>query len=576
MYEYDLQTRKNFRSAWYPNFWDVLAFALVFFFFYVISDTLHSMRFASIEHSIDHINLDYTSLSKYALRSVVRMFLALFVSLMVTFFLGTLAARSAFWERIIIPLVDILQSAPILGYLTLAASLLTRYFPGQVAGYEVVAIFAIFTSQVWNMIFSFYQSLRMVPEHMHEASALMQLTKAQKFWRVEVPFAMPDLLMNVMVSLSTGWFYVVESEAILTMYDQRILLPGIGSYMWVANQQGNSSALFAAVMAMFLVILAYDQLIFRPLTHFIRIYQADEEGTTGRSWFVNMVSRTRLFRSMMLYGSGVLSYIMLLMFRYSRSVASPEQYVISRRLLIYQRLSLLVIFVATVYAASVMDLNKIPFTEIYLMLYVGLWTLLRIVVLLTVCVLLWTPVGVWIGCRPKVSDRLLPVIQFLAAFPPNLLYPMLMEYILRYGLNVEVWCAPLMILGTQWYILFNVISAVRSIPKETLYAIRSLRIRGWLLWRRLLIPVVAPHLVTGSMAAAGGAWNAAIVAEIITWQGTTTKATGLGAYIYTAVTEGNAVHHVWAIAVMCFYVVVINRMFWNPLYRFVIKHYASV
>ena len=576
MYEYDLQTRKNFRSAWYPNFWDVLAFALVFFFFYVISDTLHSMRFASIEHSIDHINLDYTSLSKYALRSVVRMFLALFVSLMVTFFLGTLAARSAFWERIIIPLVDILQSAPILGYLTLAASLLTRYFPGQVAGYEVVAIFAIFTSQVWNMIFSFYQSLCMVPEHMHEASALMQLTKAQKFWRVEVPFAMPDLLMNVMVSLSTGWFYVVESEAILTMYDQRILLPGIGSYMWVANQQGNSSALFAAVMAMFLVILAYDQLIFRPLTHFIRIYQADEEATTGRSWFVNMVSRTRLFRSMMLYGSGVLSYIMLLMFRYSSNASSPEQYVISRRLLTYQRLALLMIFLATAYAASVMDVSKIPFADIQHMLYVGLWTLLRIVVLLTVCVVLWTPVGVWIGSRPKVSDRLLPVIQFLAAFPPNLLYPMLMEYILRYGLDVEIWCAPLMILGTQWYILFNVISAVRSIPKETLYAIRSLRIRGWLLWRRLLIPVVAPHLVTGSMAAAGGAWNAAIVAEIITWQGTTTKATGLGAYIYTAVTEGNAVHHVWAIAVMCFYVVVINRMFWNPLYRFVIKHYASV
>ena len=576
MYEYDLQTRKNFRFAWYPNIWDLLAFAVVFLGFYLIGDTLHSMTTTSVDMSVDHIQLDYWSLSRYALHSVVRMFVALAISLLVTFFLGTLAARSAFWERIIIPTVDVLQSAPILGYLTLAASLLMRYFPGQSIGFELVALFTIFTSQVWNMIFSFYQSLRMVPAHMHEASALMQLTKQQKFWRIEVPFAMPDLIMNMMVSLSTSWFYVVESEAILIMHDQRVLLPGIGSYMWVANQQGDSRALIAAVLVMFLVILAYDQLIFRPLTHFIRIYQADDEVPMSRSWFVSMISRTRVFRHMVAYGNTLLSYLMLLMFRYSRSSVSPESSEIGRELGFFQKMFFIVLVMMVFGLVARVDMSLIPFTQISEMIYVGSWTLLRIAVLLVLCVLFWTPIGVWIGFRAQLADRILPVIQFLAAFPPNLLYPLLMEYILRYGLDVDIWCAPLMVLGTQWYIVFNVISAVRSIPKETLYAVRSVRLRGWLLWRRLIIPTIAPHLVTGTMAAAGGAWNAAMVAEVIFWQGNVTKATGLGSYIYTAVANGDVQGHVWAIAVMCAYVVVINRLFWNPLYRYVIKHYANI
>lgn len=576
MYEFDLQTRKNFRYAWYPNFWDILAFAIVFLAFYLISVTLLSMTHERVEIGVDHIQLDLWSLGRYAMHSVVRMFLALIISLVVTFVLGTMAARSAFWERIIIPMVDILQSAPILGYLTLAASVLLHYFPGNNIGFELVALFAIFTSQVWNMIFSFYQSLRTVPMHMHEAAALMQLTKQQKFWRIEVPFAMPDLLMNMMVSLSTAWFYVVESEAILLMHDQRMLLPGIGSYMWVANRQGDSEALMCAVVAMFIVILAYDQLIFRPLTHFIRIYQADDEVPMSRSWFVSMVSRTRMFKYIVNYGSTLLSYWMLLMFRYSRNVSSPESVVVGRALGVLQRV-FFVLVVALVFAGAYsVDLSQLPVAEIATMFYVGGWTLARIAVLLTLCVLFWVPVGVWIGFRPQLADAIMPIIQFLAAFPPNLLYPMLMELILRYKLNVDIWCAPLMILGTQWYILFNVITAIRNIPKEMLYAVRAVRLRGLVLWRRLIIPVIAPHLVTGTMAAAGGAWNAAIVAEVIDWQGKITKATGLGAYIYTAVAEGNTQEHVWAIAVMCAYVVMINRLFWNPLYRFVTKRYASI
>ena len=574
MYEYDVQARKSQPSGWLPNLWDLIAFAATICFFYLLSDALSTMVATKVSVSAQTIDLSLMALPRYAWYSVVRMFLALLISLLVTFVLGTLAARSAFWERIIIPMIDILQSLPILGWLTVAAMCVVRWFPANMLGFELVALFAIFTSQVWNMILSFYQSLRMVPEYFEEAAAVMRLSRLQKFWRIDVPFAMPDLLTNIMLSLSAGWFYVMESEAIL-VDNQHVLLPGVGSYMHMANQTGDGYALLAAFMAMFLVILAYDQLLFRPILHWIRTYEADEEGLVSRSWLVRFVSRTRWFRWCMGWLRWIGAMLMMAMVASSRNLVIPQEWSMqdSQRLSRLQQYLLLMIVASILTVFMHFVVWNVDVAMLSRLLFLGACTGLRIVLLLIFCVLLWVPVGVWIGFRVQISDRVLPVLQFLAAFPPNLLYPVLMEIILRQGLNVEIWCAPLMLLGTQWYILFNVITAIRSIPKDWLYAQKTLRLRGWLRWKKLIIPVIAPHLVTGSMAAAGGAWNVSIVTEVIRWHGKEIHATGLGTYISLAAADGKVVEHISAVVVMCLYVVVLNRLFWYPLCRMVMHRY---
>jgi NitT/TauT family transport system permease protein len=392
-----------------------------------------------------------------------------------------------------------------------------------------------------------------------------------------VPYAMPDLLMNMMVSLSAGWFYIMESEAIVVSgRSGRILLPGLGSYMWQANLQENYTALLWALLAMFVVILCYDQLMFRPLLHIVRGYQSNDDDHLNRSWIVNLLSRTRWTKWGVSRVHDLFSECLAYFARYSRVVpmsfsSDRQQVVVS---LMVRWFLLLSFTVLTVYA--VWSIAQIVTVEALLrILMLGFFTFLRVFILLLVCVLIWVPVGVWIGFRPTVAARVMPVIQFLAAFPPNMLYPFLMWIILTYGLNVNIWCAPLMVLGTQWYILFNVISAVQAIDKELAYVIKHLGVTGVQRWRCFILPSIAPHLVSGAMAAAGGAWNASIVAEVLTWGGDTRVAYGLGAYIHETAVRGELNLHILAVLVMCFYVVVINRVFWHPLYRYVERRFAS-
>ena len=236
MNEFEFKTRVDSSPMLLPNIWDLVAFAFTLGLFFLLGQTVQSMAYGEMSIHGQGIDLSIYALPGYAWCSVVRMFAALFFSLLVTFFLGTLAARSALAERIIIPMVDVLQSIPILGYLTVAATVLVKVFQGGTFGFEMVALFAIFTSQVWNMILSFYQSLILLPSEMTELAAVMRFRRMQKFWRMDVPYAMPDLLMNMMVSLSAGWFYIMESEAILISgQSEKVLLPGLGSYMWKAN-----------------------------------------------------------------------------------------------------------------------------------------------------------------------------------------------------------------------------------------------------------------------------------------------------------------------------------------------------
>lgn len=576
MSEFEFKARTGVRQFDLPNVWDWVALALMLVVFFLIGQTLQNMAYTDVDVKRHVIDLSLSALPKYALCSVVRMFVALFFSLLVTLVLGTWAARSSLAERLIIPMVDVLQSIPILGYLTVAASVLVKVFNGGVLGFELVAIFVIFTSQVWNMILSFYQSLIMMPQEYREMASVMQLRRVQKFWRMDVPYAMPDLIMNMMVSLSAGWFYIMESEAIsLSGQKERVMLPGLGSYMWEANLQQNNYALWWALVAMFVVILCYDQLMFRPLMHFVRSYQSDDDEHLHRSWIVNLVSRTHWFKWAFACLRSLFGYFLLFLSRYSRVVRmSVDQEPIRWWLSVGVQwfLTAVLIFLVSYIVWSTMQIVSLSMLcKIFLY---GLVTFFRVFVLLLLCMALWVPVGVWIGFRPRIANLTMPVIQFLAAFPPNMLYPLLMEIILVYKLNVNIWCAPLMILGTQWYILFNVISAVQAIDKELVYVARHLDLKGYQYWKCLIFPSIAPHLISGAMAASGGAWNASIVAEVLTWGGQTKMAYGLGAYIHQTSVDGQLSLHILAILVMCFYVVMINRLFWQPLYRYVEKRFS--
>src|SRR5439155_12259976 len=514
------------------------------------------------------ISLDPRRLPEYALRTVLRMAAALVVSLAFSFPYAALAAKSPQAEKILIPVLDILQSVPILGFLSISVTGFIALFPGRLLGVECAAIFAIFTSQAWNMTFSLYQSFRTVPVELTEAARMYQLSAWQRFWRLEVPHGMPPLIWNMMMSVSAGWFFVVASEAI-TVSGQSILLPGIGSYIATAIEQRNLGAIGYAVMVMLVVTLLYDQLLFRPLLAWSRKFVGDprDDEDYARPWFLIVLQRARLFD---LVQSGVLAVNRAIDQGIGALVrAAPGGRLAAPRSPFFERLFdailLLLAGAAIVWIVVFIRASVAP-SEIAWVFVLGLITAVRVMVLIALASLIWVPIGVWIGLRPRIADLAQPLVQFLAAFPANLFFPVAVVLILHFGLSPEIWLSPLMILGTQWYILFNVIGGTAGLSAELQLAAGNLGVRRWLWWRRVMLPAIFPAYVTGAVTAAGGSWNASIVSEIVQWGDTTLRATGIGAYITRYTAEGDAARIALGIGVLCLYVLAFNRLLWRRLY----------
>jgi NitT/TauT family transport system permease protein len=557
-----------------PNYWDLIALPLVLGLLALVA--WGGIAMAARYHVGDAlpISLDPWKLPQYALRTVLRMAAALAASLVFSLGYAALAAKSRSAEKILIPVLDILQSVPILGFLSITVSGFIALFPGRLLGVECAAIFAIFTSQAWNMTFSLYQSLRTVPGELTEAARMYHLSTWQRFWRLEVPHGIPALVWNMMMSVSGGWFFVVASEAI-TVSGRSILLPGIGSYIATAIAQRNLAAIGYAVLVMLVVIILYDQLLFRPLLAWSRKFKddlADDEENT-RPWFLMVLQRARLFDLVQL---GVLSLnrgldrlfnaIVRHVPRRARALARAP----AARAMWPERAFDLALLLATATVVVWMMrfvLASVPLREVGWAFVLGAITALRVLVLIALASLIWVPIGVWIGLRPQIADRAQPVVQFLAAFPANLFFPIAVVLILALRLNPEVWLSPLMILGTQWYILFNVIGGTASLPAELRLAAGNLGVRRWLWWRRVMLPAIFPAYVTGAVTAAGGSWNASIVAEIVQWGDTTLTATGLGAYIAEYTASGDAARITLGIGVLCLYVLAFNRLLWRRLYN---------
>ena len=568
---------KNEAISWpIPNYWDALALVLVLgaLIVFVLGAGEMVGHFHLGEKII--ISLNPEKLPYYALRSVMRMLIALGCSLIFTFTIGTLAAKNKHAERFLIPVIDILQSVPILGYLSFTVVGFLALFRGNMLGPECACIFVIFTAQVWNMTLSFYQSLRSVPEDLKEAAMMFRLSAWQKFWRVEVPFAMPGLIWNTMLSMSASWVYLVASEAI-TVANQNITLPGIGSYIALAISHADKTAIFYAILAMFIVIFLYDQLLFRPLVAWGEKFKAEESASevVSKSWVLDLFQRAEFFQFLGYYLTRLGdAFVNLKYFRRRHKIIMTHHISFWQKCLI--TLWNIILCAAIIVAATVLYhfiFSSVTSAQAGRVIYLGMITAFRVISMIIISSIIWLPIGVWIGLNPRASEIVQPIAQFLAAFPVNLLFPIAAILIMTYKLNVNIWTSPLMILGTQWYILFNVIAGTVAIPKNLKMAVDTLNVRGWLWWKKLILPGIFPYYITGVITAAGGAWNISILSEAVTWGKIQLHATGLGAYISDVVYRGNFPDIALGITVMSLYVLLINRCVWRPLYNLAERRY---
>ena len=561
-------------TGFWPNLYDAAIFLLVVGVFVLVAHGFREMNAPATQLATAPVTLDVARLPEYALRTTLRMFAAIVASLVFTFVVATLAARSRKAELVILPALDILQSVPVLGFLTFTVTFFLQLFPGSVMGAECAAIFAIFTAQAWNMAFSFYQSLRTVPRDLDEVARHYRFSPWLRFWRLDVPFAAPGLIWNTMMSMSGGWFFVVASEAI-TVGDTTVMLPGIGSWLALAIEARVIDAVLLAIAMMAAVILAYDQLIFRPIVAWADKFRFEQTAADSQphSWVYDFWRRSRLRPHLVRAVGWGADRIALLPTPLTRPPARPKFGAPSRT---GERIWIAVLALLAGYALwqiAMYARTTLGFADLRIAVFDGLLTLTRVLVLIALASLVWVPIGVWIGLRPRLATTLQPVAQFLAAFPANVVFPVAVVAIVSLRLDPNIWLSPLMILGTQWYILFNVIAGASAIPTDLRDVSALFRLRSWAWWRKVAVPSILPYYVTGALTAAGGSWNASIVAEVVSWGDTHLRAEGLGAYIAEATTAGDYPRVVLGIVVMAAMVTTCNRILWRPLYRLAENRY---
>jgi NitT/TauT family transport system permease protein len=473
----------------------------------------------------------------------------------------------------ILPTLDILQSVPVLGFLSATVTFFIALVPGHILGLELASIFAIFTSQVWNLTFAFHQALVTLPREQAEALRLYRVSGWQRFTHFELPAGIIPLVWNGMMSFGGGWFFLAASEAI-TVLNRELLLPGIGSFMALAVRMADMRALGWAVLTMVILIVAVDVLFWRPLVVWAEKFKLEESqaGDVPTSRVLDLFRRSHLVpwvEARLARLDERLDHL------WRRSLGEPgtARAERGRRARWLAGLPWIVIGLLMLRGIAFVA-TDVSGAEVARVVGLGALTLLRVAAVVVLAALVWTPVGTWIGMNPRISRLAQPIVQVLASFPANFLFPVFALVFVRFGLSLEWGGALLMALGAQWYILFNTIAGAMAIPNDLREMARNLGVRGVALWRALILPAIFPAWVTGGLTAAGGAWNASIVAEVVNWGDTTLEATGLGAYVTAATTAGDWPRIVLGVAVMSAYVVTINRLVWRRLERLAIGRYS--
>jgi NitT/TauT family transport system permease protein len=522
------------------------------------------------------VSTDPADLPYYAVRSLLRMFIGLILSVLFTFVYAEAAARLRRAEKVLIPLLDILQSVPVLGFLTVTVTAFINLFPGSELGLECASIFAIFTSMAWNMTFAFYHSLISQPRDLDEAARIMRLTKWQRFWRLDVPGGMIPLVWNGMMSFGGAWFFLAASESI-SVLNHTYALPGIGSYVAAAIKQGSLSKVGIAIAVMIFMVILVNILFWRPMVAWAERFRAEESAAAERprSVVLDVLRRSsvpdlvsRPFRPTGRFLDRVTRPFGLAEHPLQRPVVRAR----TGDVFFAGAVSVFVIYGAWraleyVHVHTGLGAFGPAFVD-------GAATFGRVVAVLIVSTVIWVPVGVWIGMNPRVSRLAQPIVQVLASFPANFLFPFATAFFVATHLSLNIGGIFLMGLGAQWYILFNVIAGASAIPSDLREAMQLMGVRGWLRWRNFILPAIFPAYVTGGITAAGGAWNASIVAEVVSYSTHHLKALGLGEYIFQAATVGDFPKVLVGVAVMSVYVVGLNRLVWRRLYSMAETRYS--
>lgn len=520
------------------------------------------------------ISLDPIWLPYYAGRSLLRMFIAFAASLIFTFVYGRIAAYSKTAEKFMIPAIDILQSVPVLGFLSATVLAFMALFPGSLLGVECASIFAIFTGQVWNMTFSFYHSLKTIPQELDEAIKMNRLGTWSRFNKLEIPFSMIGLVWNSMMSFGGGWFFLAASESI-SVLNQNIHLPGIGSYMALAADQGNIRAIIYSILAMIILIIVVDQLFWRPIIAWSQKFKMEltESSEVPTSWVFNILKRARFVQFLSQNLRRVFHDWFIVFSKKSSQMTFPDIPSVLKKIIKWLLVAFIAVVVCKYIYEGIVLVSKLSWSELTHGVVLGLLTALRVFIS-TLLAVIWTlPVGVFIGTNPRLSRIAQPIVQILASFPANMAFPIITILYLKLNISMDFGAIPLMMLGTQWYVLFNVIAGAMAIPSDLKEASSILQLTHWQMWKTLILPAVFPFLITGCITASGGAWNASIVSEIVSWKTNTLQASGLGSYIAQATTKGNWSEIIWGIIVMCLLVVIVNRLLWRRLYDLAQKKY---
>ena len=548
---------------------DLVLFVAFFGLLFGVLHLTKEMRVHFAPSVTMEIDLSPRALPGYAARSLLRMFLAFGASLLFTFVYGYVAAYNLRAQKILVPLLDILQSVPVLGFLSITVTGFMALFPGSLMGLECASVFAIFTGQAWNMTFSFYQSLRTIPKELREATIIYRLNWWQRFVKLEAPYSMIGLVWNGMMSFGGGWFFLAASEAI-SVLGNNFKLPGIGSYMATAVEKGDTKAVAWAILTMILVVVAIDQLFWRPVVAWSQKFKFEQTDSSAEptSFVLDVVRKSALIdglekRVFAPFGKAIDTL-------FARTARSGKGFVLPAGVSQVLTGAFTVGLWALVLYGVVRGFNvvrsEMTFAQAFHVFYLGLLTLLRVAIMVVLATVIWTPIGVRIGFTPRLARIAQPLVQIGASFPANLIFPVAVLIFLRLHVNFEWGSILLIALGTQWYILFNVIAGASAVPGDLREAALVFRLRGWTLWRTLILPAIFPAWVTGALTAAGGAWNASIVAEVASWGTHKLTAHGLGAYVAAATEKGDWPAIIFGIATMSAIVVLLNRLVWRPLY----------
>lgn len=520
------------------------------------------------------IDLNPANIPQYALQSLARIFLAYLLSLAFSIWYGYTASRTKIHEKIMIPLLDILQSIPVLSFLPGVVLAMIALFPGKRIGLEIACVLLIFTGQVWNMTFSFYHSIGTIPKEMREVVKIFKLNKFSKFLRLDLPFSAIGLIWNSMMSVAGGWFFLMACE-MFVLEDKDFRLPGLGSYIQTAADIGSIEYVVYGLGTMILLIIILDLFIWRPLIVWSQRFRMETipPEDERESFILNLFTGSTVLRKSADFlnkGNNKIEKLSYTRFKL------PEKSLINKISKILGLIVLLTLISIILWAflKAVGLLSSITFYDIVLILKASFYSLIRVFVALLIA-LSWTlPIGVYIGLNPRAAKFLQGIVQIAASVPATAVFPVILLFLIKLGGGLDIGAIFLMLLGTQWYLLFNIIAGASAIPKDLIEITRAYGIRGIRKWKTLILPGIFPYLITGLITASGGAWNTTIVSEYVSFGGVIMKTEGLGALISSSSAEGNFGLLLLSTCFMSAIVVGINRLIWKRLFILAIKKYV--